>query len=73
MSASSDFGRGVAGRVVAFLRDEDGATAIEYGLIAAMIAVAIIVGVTALGGNVNAMHDRNSDCFNQALATRTAC
>jgi len=33
-----------------FLKDESGATAIEYGLIAALIAVAIIGGVSALGG-----------------------
>lgn len=33
-----------------FVRDESGATAIEYGLIAALIAVAIIAAVTALGG-----------------------
>ena len=32
-----------------FLKDESGATAIEYGLIAALIAVAIIGGVTAIG------------------------
>ena len=32
-----------------FLRDEAGATAIEYGLIAALIAVVIITGVTAVG------------------------
>jgi len=36
-----------------FLKDESGATAIEYGLIAALIAVAIIGGVTALGGSVD--------------------
>ena len=30
-------------------RDEDGATAIEYGLIAALISVAAIVAMTALG------------------------
>ncbi len=36
-----------------FLKDESGATAIEYGLIAALIAVAIIGGVTALGTNAN--------------------
>lgn len=34
-----------------FLKDESGATAIEYGLIAALIAVAIIGSVTTLGGN----------------------
>jgi pilus assembly protein Flp/PilA len=32
-----------------FIRDEQGATAIEYGLIAALIAVVIIGAVTALG------------------------
>jgi pilus assembly protein Flp/PilA len=32
-----------------FWKDESGATAIEYGLIAALIAVVIITGVTAVG------------------------
>jgi pilus assembly protein Flp/PilA len=32
-----------------FLRDEAGATAIEYGLIAALVAVVIITGLTAVG------------------------
>jgi pilus assembly protein Flp/PilA len=35
-----------------FLRDESGATAIEYGLIAAGISVAIIAVVNTLGGQV---------------------
>ena len=35
-----------------FLKNEDGATAIEYGLIAALIAVAIIGGARALGTNI---------------------
>ena len=39
--------------VTRFLKDESGATAIEYGLIAALIAVVIITGVTALGKNLN--------------------
>jgi len=38
-----------------FAKDESGATAIEYGLIATLIAVAIIVGATALGTNLNKM------------------
>jgi len=37
-----------------FLKDESGATAIEYGLIAALIAVAIIGGATSLGENLDA-------------------
>ena len=36
-----------------FLRDQQAATAIEYGLIAAGIAVAIIATVAALGTNLN--------------------
>jgi pilus assembly protein Flp/PilA len=37
-----------------FLSDQSGATAIEYGLIAAGIALAIIAVVNGLGSNVNA-------------------
>jgi pilus assembly protein Flp/PilA len=36
-----------------FLRDENGATAIEYGLIAAGISVAIITVVQGLGSSLN--------------------
>jgi pilus assembly protein Flp/PilA len=32
--------------------DENGATAIEYGLIAALIAVAIVAGVSSVGGSL---------------------
>lgn len=39
--------------VVRFLKAKSGATAIEYGLIAALIAVAVISGITALGTNAN--------------------
>ena len=39
----------------ALRRDERGVTAMEYGLIAALIAVAIIAGVTTLGGSLNNM------------------
>ena len=37
-----------------FLSDESGATAIEYGLIAAGISIAIIAAVNGLGTNLNA-------------------
>jgi pilus assembly protein Flp/PilA len=39
---------------VRFLKDNSGATAIEYGLIAAGISVAIIAVVNTLGGQLNA-------------------
>jgi pilus assembly protein Flp/PilA len=38
-----------------FLNDESGATAIEYGLIAALIAVGIILAATALGGSLSGL------------------
>jgi pilus assembly protein Flp/PilA len=40
--------------VARFVRDESGATAIEYGLIAAGIAVVIIAAVGYVGTNLNA-------------------
>jgi pilus assembly protein Flp/PilA len=41
-------------KVSAFLKDESGATAIEYGLIAAGISVVIIAAVNAIGSSLNA-------------------
>ena len=38
-----------------FIQDEDGVTAIEYGLIAALIAVVIIGAVTLVGTNLSAV------------------
>jgi pilus assembly protein Flp/PilA len=43
----------MSGLCKAFLRDESGATAIEYGLIAAGISVVIIAAVNTLGGKIN--------------------
>ena len=40
-------------RIRRFRKSEDGATAIEYGLIAALIAVVIIVAVTTVGTELN--------------------
>jgi pilus assembly protein Flp/PilA len=39
--------------VARFVKDESGATAIEYGLIAALIAIGIIVGAQSLGNSLN--------------------
>ena len=36
-----------------FLKNESGATAIEYGLIAALISVVIVGALTTIGGNLN--------------------
>ena len=41
-----------------FWQEEDGAAAIEYALVAALIAIAIVVGATLLGGNMNKFFDK---------------
>jgi pilus assembly protein Flp/PilA len=43
---------------VRFLKEEDGVTAIEYGLIAALIAIAIIAALIAVGGGLNTIFNR---------------
>ncbi|MBP6013884.1 MAG: Flp family type IVb pilin [Alphaproteobacteria bacterium] len=40
--------------IARFLKNESGATAIEYGLIAALISVAVIGGATAIGPQLDA-------------------
>lgn len=40
-----------------FMKDDSGATAIEYGLIAALVAVVIITGVTTMGTNLGSTFD----------------
>jgi pilus assembly protein Flp/PilA len=45
-----------------FLKDDNGATAIEYGLIAALVAVAIVGALTTLGTSLTGMFTKvNSD------------
>lgn len=46
------------GRMKKLLADESGATAIEYGLIAALIALAIIAGASALGNSIGNLFGR---------------
>jgi pilus assembly protein Flp/PilA len=41
-------------RLVKFLRNETGASAVEYGLLVALIAAVIVGAVTLLGGNLRA-------------------
>lgn len=40
-----------------FLKDESGATAIEYGLLAALIAVGIITAASSLGTSISGLFD----------------
>jgi pilus assembly protein Flp/PilA len=46
-----------------FMNDESGATAIEYGLIVALIAVVVITAFTTLGTNLNAKVDQAADAL----------
>ena len=50
--------------VARFVKDESGATAIEYGLIAALIALAIVVGAGALGNSLNNKFQGVADTLN---------
>ena len=49
--------------------DESGATAIEYGLIAALVSVAAITALTAMGGSLNTMFTTVSTSLDTATAT----
>lgn len=51
-----------------FMNDESGATAIEYGLIAALISVALITGATTLGNALNTQFQGLSTKMNSAAA-----
>lgn len=50
------------------MRDEAGATAIEYGLIAALIAVAAIATMQSLGSNLNSTFSKTSTTLQTANA-----
>ncbi len=49
-------------KIMNFLREEEGASAVEYGLLVTLIALAIIGGANALGKSINTM-------FNNAAGT----
>ena len=40
------------GQIVRFLKDEEGATAIEYGLLAALISIAAVAAMAAVGSGL---------------------
>ncbi len=46
-----------------FISDESGATAIEYGLLAALISVVIITAVALIGTNLNTIFNRIASCL----------
>jgi len=50
-------------KIIQLLKDESGATAIEYALIAGLIALAIVGGATTIGSNLNTSFTDVSDGF----------
>lgn len=50
------------------IADESGATAIEYGLIAALVSVAAIAALSTLGGSLSDMFGHVSQCLADAMA-----
>jgi pilus assembly protein Flp/PilA len=55
--------------IISLLQDEGGATAIEYGLIAGLIAVAIILAVTLTGTNLSDGFTGVSDDVSSSMPT----
>ncbi|MBM4274760.1 MAG: Flp family type IVb pilin [Deltaproteobacteria bacterium] len=51
-------------RIKKFFKDETGASAVEYGLLVALIAVVIITAVTNLGTAVNSKFQEAADAIN---------
>jgi pilus assembly protein Flp/PilA len=54
-----------------FAQDESGATAIEYGLIAALISVVIIGAVAALGGQLTSVFEEITGCLENSASCAT--
>lgn len=59
-------------KIKTFARDESGATAIEYGLIAALVSVAAVVALQGLGSSLNNMFTTVSTTLNAAVAGSTS-
>ncbi len=53
-------------KLISFFKDEDGVTAIEYGLIAALIAIVIIAATTLLGTALSNKFDTIASAVNAA-------
>ena len=55
------------GKFITFMRNQKGATAIEYGLIAGAVALAILSVVLLLGGNIDEMFTGIADYLSGAV------
>lgn len=55
-------------QLINFCRDEEGSTAIEYGLITSLVSVAAISALTQMTNSVNALYTTVSDSLNTVVA-----
>ncbi len=58
--------------MLSLLRDRSGATAIEYGLIAALISVVVIAALTLVGSNLSKVYQSISTSLSNALPAAPA-
>lgn len=56
-----------------FLREEDGVTAIEYGLIAALIAVVIASILVTVGADLKNVFNKVATCLSSAVSGNASC
>jgi len=49
--------------VTNFIREEDGASAVEYGILVALIAVAVVITVAAVGQQLNTVFQKVQNCL----------
>ena len=50
-------------KIMKFVRDEEGASAVEYGLIVGLIAIAIVLVLVAVGGGLSTLFTRVKNCL----------
>ena len=58
-------------QIIQFLKDEEGASAVEYGLIVGLIAVALVVILGTMGGKLNGLFETASAKIPGSTTTTT--
>ena len=56
-------------KFMTFMRDEEGASAVEYGLIIGLIAVALVLVLSQLGGGLNTLFTTVKNCVTGGACT----
>lgn len=69
LSVDQPWGFDMFDKIKDFTTDESGATAIEYGLIAALVSVAAVLALKGLGSSLQTMFNTVSSTLNAAVAS----